>query len=282
MINHPASLLDVFPELELPENDRASLTQNTVTDMDLHPSRREVSVCIQSSVYLPATLLREIEDQIQKAYLLRDVSVAAHYPAALLPEMAFSDLIELICENYPYASAILAGCRRETENNVIHLYLKANGVDELRPYLARVEQSLSEWFSSPVRLELHSGKELSREELFEQTRQIREQAMEAVPMPDARTPVSEPAPSTKTQPSDLLYGKPFSYPVMPMKDVSLDVFKACIEGVEDVPVYELLRDLCGADSIQGYLFGRPEMPHIFEEKFLEHYQGEPYAEREDR
>lgn len=58
--------------------------------------------------------------------------------------------------------------------------------------------------------------------------------------------------------------------------------KACIEGVEDVPVYELLRDLCGADSIQGYLFGRPEMPHIFEEKFLEHYQGEPYAEREDR
>ena len=73
MINHPASLLDVFPELELPENDRASLTQNTVTDMDLHPSRREVSVCIQSSVYLPATLLREIEDQIQKAYLLRDV-----------------------------------------------------------------------------------------------------------------------------------------------------------------------------------------------------------------
>ena len=56
--------------------------------------------------------------------------------------------------------------------------------------------------------------------------------------------------------------------------------KACIEGVEDVPVYELLRDLCGADTIQGYLFGRPEPPNLFEDKFLEHYQEEPYAERE--
>ena len=275
MINHPASLLDVFPELELPENDRTSLTQNTVTDMDLHPSRREVSVCIQSSVYLPATLLREIEDQIQKAYLLRDVSVAAHYPAALLPEMAFSDLIELICENYPYASAILAGCRRETENNVIHLYLKANGVDELRPYLARVEQSLSEWFSSAVRLELHSGKELSREELFEQTRQIREQAMEDVPMPDARTPVSEPAPSAKTQPSDLLYGKPFSYPVMPMKDISLDVFKACIEG----EVFQVNnRDVSGGKNVVVSFLMTDHTGSVCVSKFLSAAEAKPLVD----
>lgn len=56
--------------------------------------------------------------------------------------------------------------------------------------------------------------------------------------------------------------------------------KACIEGVEDEPVHDLLRDLCGADTIQGYLFGRPEPSNLFEDKFLEHYQEEPYAERE--
>lgn len=42
----------------------------------------------------------------------------------------------------------------------------------------------------------------------------------------------------------------------------------CIEGVEGEPEYELLTNRCGVDSIQGYLFGRPEKPEIFEEKFL--------------
>lgn len=42
----------------------------------------------------------------------------------------------------------------------------------------------------------------------------------------------------------------------------------CIEGVETVGEYELLRDFCHADSIQGYFFGRPESPEEFEKKFL--------------
>lgn len=44
--------------------------------------------------------------------------------------------------------------------------------------------------------------------------------------------------------------------------------RCCIEGVEEYPEYELLRDYCDADTIQGYLFGRPESAKSFEEKFL--------------
>lgn len=44
--------------------------------------------------------------------------------------------------------------------------------------------------------------------------------------------------------------------------------RCCIEGVEEQPEYELLRDHCRADTIQGYLFGRPESIENFEEKFL--------------
>ena len=47
--------------------------------------------------------------------------------------------------------------------------------------------------------------------------------------------------------------------------VSID---CCIEGVETIKEYELLRDFCHADSIQGYFFGRPESPEDFEEKFF--------------
>ena len=45
--------------------------------------------------------------------------------------------------------------------------------------------------------------------------------------------------------------------------------KCCIEGVEDEAEYRLLTEECGADSIQGYLFGHPESVENFEEKFLQ-------------
>lgn len=42
----------------------------------------------------------------------------------------------------------------------------------------------------------------------------------------------------------------------------------CIEGVETEEEYTLLRDRCHADTIQGYYYGRPEAPEIFEEKYF--------------
>ena len=47
--------------------------------------------------------------------------------------------------------------------------------------------------------------------------------------------------------------------------------KCCIEGVETEEEYALLRDICHADCIQGYLFGRPESPETFE---LKYFKGE--------
>lgn len=44
--------------------------------------------------------------------------------------------------------------------------------------------------------------------------------------------------------------------------------KCCIEGVETEEEYTLLRDICHADCIQGYLFGRPESPENFELKYF--------------
>ena len=47
--------------------------------------------------------------------------------------------------------------------------------------------------------------------------------------------------------------------------------KTCIEGVEEIAEYELLKNQCHADEIQGYLFGHPEPVTTFEEKFLGSY-----------
>ena len=47
--------------------------------------------------------------------------------------------------------------------------------------------------------------------------------------------------------------------------------KVCLEGVENFTEYELLKNQCNVDVIQGYLFGRPEPASTFEEKFLAPY-----------
>ncbi len=51
--------------------------------------------------------------------------------------------------------------------------------------------------------------------------------------------------------------------------------KTCIEGVEEEAEYELLTKRCKADSIQGYLFGRPESAFNFEKKFMGLHEDEP-------
>lgn len=45
----------------------------------------------------------------------------------------------------------------------------------------------------------------------------------------------------------------------------------CIEGVEQESTFALLRDTCDADAIQGYLFGHPETPENFAQRFLAPY-----------
>ena len=42
----------------------------------------------------------------------------------------------------------------------------------------------------------------------------------------------------------------------------------CIEGVERQDEYDCLVRICKTDTIQGYLFGRPEPQDVFEKKFL--------------
>ncbi len=44
--------------------------------------------------------------------------------------------------------------------------------------------------------------------------------------------------------------------------------RTCIEGVEENDVYEVVTNRCGADYIQGYLFGRPVSEEDFHETFL--------------
>ena len=50
--------------------------------------------------------------------------------------------------------------------------------------------------------------------------------------------------------------------------------RTCIEGVEENEVYDIVTNLCGADYIQGYLFGRPVSEQDFYDTYLKELQKE--------
>ncbi len=229
-MNENLSLLTLFPGLEPGEEAEALLQRNTVEQVDLRVKEREVSVVVRSEVWLPLGLLTKFEQKIKEQYELKTASVEPRYDPAVLKDLDLTDLTGLLTGFCPSAPAILAGCRWEIEETTIHAHLRANGVDELRPALRRTEDWLSACFGVPVHLELHGGKELSAEELFAETKRIREQAREQAPAPVIQAAQPRPNGKKEEQSPGMIFGKPFFQEPIPMRGLNADMFKVCVEG----------------------------------------------------
>ena len=215
------NLLTLFPGLELGEEANALLQQNTVENVDLRVKEREVSVVVRSAVWLPLPLQVRAEQAIREAFELRAAHLELRYDPDLLPEMDYADLTGLLAGFYPPAPATLAGCRWEAEGTTLHAHLRGNGLAELKPHLRHAEQWLSDCFGAKIHIELHGGKELTAEELFAETKRIRDEAMESIPAPTLRE-AGAPAPAkTQNQAADLIFGKPFFHEPVPMPELSL-------------------------------------------------------------
>ena len=136
----PISLLELFTGLELSPEQEELLSRNTVENVDLRPDEREVYVCVRSSIYLPLPELSRLGLLLKQTYRLKRAEVRAVYGPELLPTLEFSDLTGLLAGYYPPATAVLAGCRWEAEGDCIHIHLKGNGVDDLKPHLRHVSE----------------------------------------------------------------------------------------------------------------------------------------------
>ena len=224
------SLLDLFPGLELREEIKPLLQQNTLENVDLRPREREVSVSVRSETYLPLPLLAEVEQEIADTYDLRSVKLQPLYAGSLLGSVDEADLVGLLAAQYPPATAILAGCRMETQQNELHLHLKGNGLSDLQPHLYPVECWLSDCFGDHVTIRLHGGKALSAEELFAETQKLREQTIVQLPAVVQTAASKSENGQTKPADADMIFGKPFFQEPTPMRELNLDMFKVCVEG----------------------------------------------------
>ena len=225
-MDKPVSLLNLFSCLA-PGTLRPVLEQAAVCHADIDPASRKITVHLASEVYITSKQLREAEQTIARSYALRRMRLEAAFPADQLTEAALADLNQCIADEYPPALSTLAGCRWEREGQTMHLHLQGNGLQELRPHLHTAERYLAEHFGLEVTVEAHAGHELEGEALFEQTSRMRRQAMEHTPAPQVKAAAPK---ACDDQPEELIFGKMFRDKPMAMKELTLDMYKVCVEG----------------------------------------------------
>ena len=232
-MNDSVTILDLFSACPLSEDRRGVFSQALVLGADIDPDERRVAVRISAPVYLPSETLRQLRDEIVRAYGLGNLTLHCTYPPEALAGADHRDLCDVVCAVYPAARAILAGSRWDLSAEAVTIHLAANGKDQLEPYLPALQRHLQDHFgvSPTVTIEAHSA--LTGDALYAETARLREEAVKALPVQPAPKAASGGASHTVSAAdgnSDLIFGRPFYGETTPLKDLELDMFKVVVQG----------------------------------------------------
>ena len=173
--------------------------------------------------YFTRKELKQLQTDLAACCQAQAVEIVPRFPPEALTDQAVSDLSNLLAEVYGPARGILSGCTWTLREDNLYLRLKHNGHEQIGPYLHQAEAYLSDCFGRTVHVQVESGSELSAEELFEQTQQIRQAAAMAIPEPVRTEKKKKPV-------SDMILGKSFKDPPTPMDELTLDLTRVCVEG----------------------------------------------------
>ena len=228
-MSKPFPFLEMFYEYRPEEPLRADLEQAAVCHAEINREEKTIQLQIQAQRYIPDRLLRETEEKLQALYGLRKMQILPQFPPEEAGRIEPEELSHILISRYSPAAASLAGCTWRVAEGTTKLQLRANGREELLPYLSKVEEYLRDRFNIETTVQVIPGSETSGDALFEETERIRRQAMQEIPSP-AFAPAQLPK---QTEPiSQMIYGKPFKGEPIPMSSISLDgdMGKIIVEG----------------------------------------------------
>ncbi len=185
--------------------------------------KRALHLTVSFLRYIPDALLRELKDELQRVYGLKSVEILPKLPREEFANMDGRELSRMMARDYSPCSAILAGCKWEFGEETT-LSLRANGHEEIRPLLPKVERYIYDRFGMQTKIKVKSNCGNYSQDLFAETEKMRLEAMKAVPAPkfaDAKPsgPASKEAPALE---GDMIYGKPFFGSPIKIKDISID------------------------------------------------------------
>ena len=227
MCNERVRLLDLFRAYQPEEQIRELLDEVTIAEADVDMAQRSASVVINPIHYIPIRFVRSIEADISAIYGIRKFSIGLRMPEQNLSEISIDELTQIFSGLYAPSRSILAGAVLTLKENTISVQLRDNGINLLKPYIPKVENWLSETFETEIKLDFRSGKELSAEELFQLTQNMRIKAVEGRTVVQS---VTEKKKIAAPVDENLIYGKAIRGDIVLMKDITLETGRAVVQG----------------------------------------------------
>ena len=218
--------LNMFPDYEPPEALLSAFSQAVIVAADIDPQSRTVAVRLHSPAYIALRSVEAYTRGAEHRYGLRKLSVTCEYPADQLACMPPEDLMALFVAEDSMTRGALAGARWEWEEACLHIYLKANGVEQLQQCLPSVCRRLRESFGCEVQVQIHAGEKLEGRELFDAMEKMRSGMIAELP----QAVILEKKPAASAQAGDAIYGKSFKNKATPMNELSLDMGTVTVEG----------------------------------------------------
>jgi hypothetical protein len=201
------------------------LSQAVLESADIDPTTRSVSVSVCSGSYIPERLLAQASDDICRLYGLRNLEIAATYPADQLHLVEPEELMALFVSANSMSRGSLAGANWRWEGQTLVIDLKANGKDVLLECIPQVRHTLAQRFGVDVAIEINPGENLEGQALFEAMEKMRGDLISQMPKTASVAKKEQPQ-----QESGAIYGKPFKGKAIPMQELSLDMGGVIVEG----------------------------------------------------
>ena len=224
-----------------PDDDlREILSQVVVSRADIDVPGRSICAELYSEVYITLKTLEDLQARLCELYRMKEIRLPIRFPEEAFEKMDWSELTEWISRSYPMATGILADCSWELiDENLLLLKLTNKNCGGLAKYLHLAEEFIRERFGCTIRIELQVERPLEGEALFEETERIRLAAMQHVPQVHLAAP--KPA-AEKPKVNTVLYGRPIRNKPIPMREVSLDSARVCVEGEVILVNHKFLTD----------------------------------------
>ena len=225
-MNKPAKLTEMFSLYHPSEERLRWMQQANVINADINLEYRRASVRIETDQYVSEKELRALSEELAKLYQIQTLELLPIFPAEAYSAFQFEELNDVLIAAYPPAISILLGCRWEDDGQDLKLFLRANGVDMIKPHLHHAERYLADRFSVQRKIEVIPGSGVDGKALFAEMEKLRQADIEKLP-----TPKFEGKNSAEKKPEqDMIFGKPFRGERVAMRDVTEESGRIVIEG----------------------------------------------------
>ena len=224
-MTEPIFFLNMFSDYVPPEDLKKALSQAAVVAAEVDPDTRTVWVAIHSEEYISSDCLQQAQWDIADIYGLNHMKISPTYPAEEIMKIHPDELMDLFVAEDSMNRGSLAGAKWEWEWDVLHIYLKANGKDALVRAVPAVNRQLEEQFGCGIKFEIHAGRDLEGQALFDAMEQMRAEFLQEIPkvVPTEKK-------EQKAADPQVYLGRAVKGQVTPMEELTLDMGGVIVEG----------------------------------------------------